>query len=67
MMIAFILGIIFYFEYANNILMHYMRHLIYEPWHEISNNVVCATIKDPDQPTHTRSLIRALASRRHIL
>ena len=31
----------------------------YEPVHEISNNVVC----DSDQPAHTRSLIRAFASR----
>ena len=34
---------------------------------EISNNVVCATSKDPDQPVHTRSLIRAFASRLNIL
>ena len=34
-----------------------------EPQHEISNNVVCATSKDSDQPAHTRSLIRALACR----
>ena len=39
----------------------------YEPVHEISNNVVCATSKGSDQPTHTRSLIRAFASRLHIL
>ena len=32
-----------------------------EPWHEISNNVVCATSKASDQPAHTRSLIRAFA------
>ena len=32
----------------------------YEPLHEISNNVVCATSKDSDQLAHTRSLIRAL-------
>ena len=31
--------------------------------HEISNNVVCATSKGSDQPAHTRSLIRAFASR----
>ena len=31
-----------------------------ESWHEISNNVVCATSKDSDQPVHTHSLIRAL-------
>ena len=34
-----------------------------EPWHEISNNVVCATSKGSDKPAHTRSLIRAFASR----
>ena len=31
----------------------------YEPVHEISNNVVCATSKASDQPAHMRSLIRA--------
>ena len=36
---------------------------IIEPVHEISNNVVCATSKASDQPVHTRSLIRAFASR----
>ena len=40
---------------------------IYEPVHEISNNVVCATSKGSDQPAHTRSLIRAIASRLNIL
>ena len=39
----------------------------YEPRHEISNNVVCATSKVSDQPAHTRSLIRAFASRLNIL
>ena len=39
----------------------------YEPVHEISNNVVCATSKALDQPAHTRSLIRAFASRLSIL
>ena len=34
----------------------------YEPAHEISNNVVCATSKASDQPAHTCSLIRAFAS-----
>ena len=34
-----------------------------EPWHGISNNVVCATSKASDQPAHTRSLIRSFASR----
>ena len=35
-----------------------------EPWHEISNNVVCATSKGLDQ---TRRLIRAFAYRLNIL
>ena len=39
----------------------------FEPVHEISNNVVCATSKVSDQPAHTRSLIRAIASRLSIL
>ena len=40
---------------------------INEPWHEISYNVVCLTSKALDQPAHTRSLIRAFASRLNIL
>ena len=39
----------------------------YEPSHEISNNVVCATSKASDQPGHTRSLIRASTNRLNIL
>ena len=39
----------------------------FEPQHEISNNVVCATSKASDQPAHMRSLIRAIASGLHIL
>ena len=39
----------------------------YEPLHEISNNVVCATSKASDQPAHMRSLIRAFACRLNIL
>ena len=39
----------------------------YEPVHEISNNVVCATSKASDQPAHIRSLIRAFAVRLGIL
>ena len=31
--------------------------ITYEPVHEISNNVVCATSKASDQPAHTRSLL----------
>ena len=38
-----------------------------EPVHEIFNNVVCATSKASDQPAHTPSLIRAIASRLSIL
>ena len=41
--------------------------IIFEPRHDISNNVVCATSKDSDQPAHTRSLIRAFASQLNIL
>ena len=40
---------------------------VFEPRHEISNNVVCATNKDSEQPAHMRSLIRAFASGLNIL
>ena len=40
---------------------------IYEPRHEIFNNVVCATSKGSDQSADTRSLTRAFASRLNIL
>ena len=40
---------------------------IIEPQHGISNNVVCAISNGSDQPAHTRSLIRAFASRLNIL
>ena len=39
----------------------------YEPCHEISNNVVCATSKGSDQPAHTRRLSIAFAGRLNIL
>ena len=39
----------------------------FEPRHEIPSNVVYATSKASDQPAHTRSLIRAFASRLSIL
>ena len=39
----------------------------FEPQHEISNKVVCATSKASYQPAHTRSLIRAFASRLNTL
>ena len=42
-------------------------HMLAEPVHEISNNVLCATSKALDQPAHTRSLIRTFASRLSIL
>ena len=41
--------------------------IMYEPRHEISNNVVCSTSKTSDQPAHKHSLIRACASRLTIL
>ena len=40
---------------------------LYEPQHEISNNVVCATSKASDQPAHMCSLIRDFASPLNIL
>ena len=40
---------------------------LYEPRHEISNNVVCATSKASDQPARTRSLITAFTSHLHII
>ena len=36
--------------------------IIYGPWHEIFNNLACATSKGSDQPAHMRSLMRAFAS-----
>ena len=44
-----------------------MLESTYEPRHEISNIVVCATSKALDQHAHMRSLIRAFASRLNIL
>ena len=44
-------------------LSYIFQDLSFEPVHEISNNVVCGTSKASDQPAHTRSLIRAFASR----
>ena len=38
-----------------------------EPWHEISNNMVCVTSKASDQLAHMGSLIRAFASRLSII
>ena len=39
----------------------------FQPRHEISNNVVCATSKALGEPAHMLSLIRAFASRLIIL
>ena len=35
----------------------------FEPQHEISNKVVCATSEASDQPAHMRSLIKSFVSR----
>ena len=43
------------------------KSLTFEPWHEISNNLVCATSKGSDQSAHTRSLVRVFTSRLNIL
>ena len=50
-------------------LLHLLVHIVQAngPWHEISNDVVCATSEGSDQPAHTRSLIRAFAGRLTIL
>ena len=45
----------------------FVPKLSFEPRHEISNSMVCATSKASEQPAHTRSLIRAFASRLNIL
>ena len=46
---------------------HFRQVLIYEPQHESSNNVVCATSQASDQPAHMGSLIRTFANRLNIL
>ena len=46
---------------------YFMLAYIYEPVHEISNNVVCATSKASDQLAHKHSLIRTFACRSNIL
>ena len=54
-----------YQKFSTNNDVHIMDsdlYLRYEPWHEISNNLVCVTSKGSDQPAHTRSLISAFAS-----
>ena len=58
-------------EVENSFKKAYVENLIiektYEPRHEISDNLVCATSKALDQPAHSRSLIRAYACRLNIL
>ena len=58
-----------FFCHLNNFTLKWnmMNMIKFEPVHEISNNVACATGKASDQPAHTRSLIRAFASRFSIL
>ena len=43
------------------------KAILFEPLHEISNNVVYAASKGSDQPAHTRRLIRAFACRLNII
>ena len=47
--------------------IYFQSKKLFEPRHEISNNVVCVTSKASDQPAHMHSLIRAFASRLNIL
>ena len=53
-------------HYIHNTCYH-SGNLLYEPWHEISKNVVCATSKGSDQPAHTHSLNRAFAGCLNVL
>ena len=41
--------------------MYSVNNILIEPWHEISNNLVCATSKGSDQPADMHRLIRAFA------
>ena len=50
---------LFHWQRSNDI----KSKIIIDPQHKISNKVVCSTSKASDQPAHTRSLIRAFASR----
>ena len=56
-----------FFEKLILVSVFLLELITFEPVHEISNNVVCATSITSDQPAHTRSLIRAFASRLSIL
>ena len=55
------------FDFAVEVWFTLVFYRKFEPRHEISNNVVCATSKGSDQPAHTLRLIRAFVSRLHIL
>ena len=63
----FFFGLVYNRQCLLKIQLMNQKHLRYKPVHEISNNLVCATSKASDQPAHTRSLIRAFASRMNIL
>ena len=54
-------------EAPGQMLMHEKTSELFKPQRKIFNNVVCATSKGSDQTGHTRSLIRAFASRLNIL
>ena len=56
-----------FFSIRLNAVSIWRLKLIIELRHEISYNVVCATSKASDQPTHTHSLIRAFSSHLSIL
>ena len=50
-------------SHSTNDVKLYHNDILYEPRHEISNNVVSATSKGSDQPAHTHRLVSAFASR----
>ena len=54
-------------SFIANTISIFLIHILIAPQHKIYNNVVCAARKASDQPAHTRSLIRAFASRLDIL
>ena len=62
-----VLNFIMFNKYTYPKLISRWKQTTFEPPHEISNNVVCATSKASDQPVSPRSLIRALTSRLNIL
>ena len=55
-------------KYASFIcIINFLLFSLFEPWHEISNNVESATSKASDQPAHLCKLIGAFASPLNIL